>query len=70
MILSLTFYQHVVHIYLHVLSNLLDEHFVHKPLICYPRILQTERHDLVAKKLLASDEQYLFLVQLFQLDLV
>ena len=39
MILLHALYKHVIHIYLDVPPNLLDEHFIHKPLVCRPRIL-------------------------------
>ena len=45
-------HQHVVYVDFHVPSYLALEHFVHKPLVRCPCILQTERHDLVAIQVL------------------
>mgnify|MGYP007088692176 CR=1 FL=1 len=63
-------YKHVVHVYLNIPPNLLDEHLVHKPLIHRPCILLLEWHDLLVKKPLARDERSLLLVSLVQLDMV
>ena len=55
-ILSNTFYQHVVYINLNVPPNLMCKHLIHQPLICGPRILESKRHYFVAEKTLAGDE--------------
>ena len=55
-ILSNTFYQHVVYINLNVPPNLICEHLIHQPLICGSRILESERHYFVAEETLAGDE--------------
>ena len=34
-----TFHKHIVYVYLDVPPNLLDKHFIHKPLVCRPCIL-------------------------------
>jgi len=45
----LRLYNHVVHIYLHGPTDLPSKDPIHKPLIGSPCILQTERHDFIAK---------------------
>lgn len=42
------FYQHVVDIDFHRISELLGEHLVDEPLVSCSRILQLERHDPIA----------------------
>jgi len=46
------------------------KHFVHEPLIRYARVLETERHYLIAEEALAGDEQSFLLVSFIQFDLV
>ena len=55
-ILPYAFYQHVIHINLHIPPNLMCEHFVHQPLIRSTRVLEPERHYFVVKETLASDK--------------
>ena len=55
-IFPLTFYQHVVYVHFNISPNLLDEHFIHEPLICWSCILQPKWHDLVVKRPLAYDK--------------
>ena len=54
--------EHIVHIYFHIPLNLSVEHMVYQSLVCGPRILQTERHDLVAIEPLTGDEGSLLLI--------
>ena len=69
-IFPFTLYQHVVYVHFNILPNLLDEHFVHGPLIRRFCILQPKRHDLVAKKPLACDKQSILLIEFVQPDLI
>ena len=50
------FHKHVVHIYLDVPPDLLNEYPVLKSLIYHPRVLQSERYDLVTEEPLTHDE--------------
>ena len=50
------FYQHVIHVNLHIPSNLVCEHSVHQPLVHGSRVLKSERHHFVAEESVASDK--------------
>jgi hypothetical protein len=63
-------YQHVVHVYLHVSSNLLPEHLIQKTLIGCSSVLQFERHDLIAIQSPVGDEDCLLLVHLIHAYLI
>ncbi|KAI5324982.1 hypothetical protein L3X38_034055 [Prunus dulcis] len=41
-------YQHVVNVNFHDVADVTGEDFVDEPLVCCPRVLQTERHDIIA----------------------
>ena len=64
------FYQHIVYIYFHVPSYLSLEHFVHKPLVRCPCILQTEGHNFVVIQASIGDKRGLFLIFRVHEDLV
>ena len=55
-VLLYAFYQHVVHVNLHIPPNLICEHFVHQLLIRGSRVLESERHYFVTKETLAGDK--------------
>ena len=69
-ILPFTFYRHVIYVYFNFLSNLLDEHLIHKSLVGYSNILQSKWHDFIAKMPLACDKRSLLLVGFVKLDLI
>ena len=64
------FHQHVVYIDFHVPSYLALKHFVHKPLVCCPCVLQTEEHDLVAIQASINDKRGILLIFRMYEDLV
>ena len=55
-VLPYAFYQYVVHVNLHIPSNLMHEHPVHQPLVRGASILEFERHHFVAKEPLAGNK--------------
>jgi hypothetical protein len=63
-------HQHVIHIDLHIPSNLALKHFIHKPLVCCLCVLQTEGHDLVGIQASIGDERGLLLIFKMHEDLV
>ena len=63
-------HQHVIHINFHVPSNLGLEHFIHRPLVCCPCVLQTERHNFVAVEALIDYERSLLSIFWVHEDLV
>lgn len=65
-----TLYHYVIYEHFNISPNLLDEHFVHEPLICCSRIFQPKRHNLVGKNPLAYDKRSLILIEFVQLDLI
>lgn len=54
--LPCAFYQHVIHINLHIPPNLMCEHFIHQSLVCGSHVLKSERHQFVAEESLAGDK--------------
>ena len=55
-VLPYAFYQHVVHINLHIPPNLMCEHFVHQPLICDSYVLESEMYYFITEETLAGDK--------------
>ena len=52
---------HVIHVDFNISSYLLFEDLIHKPLVCSPSVLLSERHDPVTKMGVFSDEGGFFL---------
>ena len=50
------FYEHVIDVHFHSLSELFGEHSIDKSLVSSTRILETERHYLVAIRSTVGDE--------------
>ena len=69
-ILVQTLHQHIIHVNLDIPPNLVREHFVHQSLVRCPRVLESERHHLVAKKSLTSDKGYSLLILFVHFDLI
>ena len=67
-VLPSAFHQHIIHINLDISSNLMCKHFVHEPLIRCSRVLETERHHLIAGEALTGDEQSFLLISFIQFD--
>ena len=55
-VLSYTFYQHIIHINLHISSNLMRERPIHQPLVCGALVLEFKQHHFVAKEPLAGNK--------------
>lgn len=62
--------QHVIHIYLHSLSNLIAKKLLHQSLICGTGIFQSKRHHFRVIQTSVSDERGLCLVRWVYADLV
>lgn len=55
-------HQHIIHINLHSFANVVDKHFVDKPLVGSSSIRQVERQDFVTIKASIGNEGSVFLV--------
>ena len=60
--LVLTLHQHIIYIDFYILPNLWTKHVVNQPLICCPRVLQTDKHHLITEQALTSDKGCFLLV--------
>ena len=70
LVLQYDFYQHVVHVDLHIPPNLTCEHLVHWPLIHGVYVLEFEWHHFVTKEALTGNERSFFLIGFIHHDLV
>ena len=55
-VLLYAFYQHVIHLNLHISTNMVCRHSVHQPLVRGFCVLESERHHFIAEESLAGDK--------------
>ena len=67
---GLAFDEHVIHVDLHIIVDLIFEYLVDKLLVGCSGIFQSERHDLIAMEPPISDECHLLLIMQWHFDLV